>query len=217
MGTVFPHFVEGFAVAYVTVQFNGVETHRMVLDQPITIGRDLSNDIWLGDPKLSRSHCRIVPDGHGHWAVQDLQSHNGVYFHAKRTDYFTPHDGDAFTVGKATVTYHEGFPLAARPTSPVQTLHQSLMTPLVGPVSDHAAPAHAAKNAKALLAAKPAKVSLDVKDDEPLVKPFGLAFQRPAPNPVLPPTTQTKDEKPQPTQSSRSWLATLLASIRASH
>ena len=39
-----------------TVQFNGTETHRVVLDHSITIGRDLSNDIWVGDPKLSRSH-----------------------------------------------------------------------------------------------------------------------------------------------------------------
>ena len=52
---------------------------------PITIGRDVDNDIPLDDTKLSRRHCRIVrsPDG---FVLEDMESSNGSYVNGERAD-----------------------------------------------------------------------------------------------------------------------------------
>lgn len=44
----------------------------------IIIGRDLSADIQLDSPYVSRQHAEITTDG-GYWYVTDLHSKNGVY------------------------------------------------------------------------------------------------------------------------------------------
>ena len=172
----------------------------------------------VGDAKLSRKHCRIGLDDKGRWSVWDLDSRNGVYLKDLRVKRFFPRDGESFTVGRTTVTFHAGSLPKARPATPLATLHESLMTPLVGPVSDHAAPAHAATTVKIHKRPLPQpRPRVHADPTEPLVKPFGLAFQRPAPRPLLPESAVALEEKPSPTQSSRSWIAALFGLKSTSH
>ena len=45
---------------------------------PCSLGRDLSNQIVLHDPTVSRFHCRLIIDRDESW-VEDLDSQNGTY------------------------------------------------------------------------------------------------------------------------------------------
>jgi pSer/pThr/pTyr-binding forkhead associated (FHA) protein len=195
-------------VPYLVVRFNGEETHRLEFDGPITIGRDLACDIWIGDASLSRQHCRIEPDEFGRWIIRDLGSRNGVYYKDQRFTRFAARDGDTFRLGSAKFKFHSGKMPVLRPKTPLQAQHGSLMTPVVGPVSDHAAPALAAKQTRFHRRPLPTpRPKLESEANEPLTQPFSLAFQRPAPRPILEPLTPPAEEKPQPTQSSRNWIA----------
>jgi predicted component of type VI protein secretion system len=197
-------------VPYVVVTYRGQEVHRHEFDQPITIGRDLSCDLWVADPKLSRRHCSIEPDG-DRWTVRDLDSRNGIYLRDLRVKKFTARDSELFVIGHTEVTFHAGSLKIARPATPLDTYHHSLMTPLVGKITDHEAPALAAKTTRFRSRPMPVpKPRLTAEPDEPLVKPFSLAFQRPPPRPILSPETpvMVMEEKPV-TEQSRSWFAKL--------
>ena len=45
---------------------------------PLTIGRDLGNDVQLDDPYVCPQHARIVRDPDGRLVVEDLSSVNGL-------------------------------------------------------------------------------------------------------------------------------------------
>jgi pSer/pThr/pTyr-binding forkhead associated (FHA) protein len=197
-------------VPYVVVTYRGREVHRHEFDQPVTIGRELSCDLWVGDAKLSRQHCRIEPD-EDHWVVRDLGSRNGIYLRDLRVKKFVARDSETFVIGDTEVIFHAGSFRVARPATPLDTHHQSLMSPLVGKVSDHEAPALAAKTTRFRARPMPMpRPRLTSEADEPLTKPFSLAFQRPAPRPILAPETPAvvMEEKPVAEQS-RSWFSTL--------
>ncbi len=51
--------------------------------QPITIGREPSNQIVLSEPEISRRHLRIIPQGDG-YVLQDLESANGTFLNGKQ-------------------------------------------------------------------------------------------------------------------------------------
>jgi pSer/pThr/pTyr-binding forkhead associated (FHA) protein len=54
------------------------------LDEPvISIGRQLSNDIILNDPHVSRNHCLIRSEGE-QYVIEDLNSANGTYVNGER-------------------------------------------------------------------------------------------------------------------------------------
>jgi len=69
---------------------------------PITIGRDLDNDIPLDDTKLSRRHCRIIrePDG---FVLEDMESSNGSYVNGELATRQVLSAGDTITIGVTTL------------------------------------------------------------------------------------------------------------------
>ncbi|MHC4955329.1 MAG: sigma 54-interacting transcriptional regulator [Planctomycetota bacterium] len=69
---------------------------------PITIGRDIDNDIPLDDNKLSRRHCRIVRDPDG-FVLEDLESSNGSFVNGVRADRQVLAAGDTVTIGVSTL------------------------------------------------------------------------------------------------------------------
>lgn len=51
----------------------------------ITLGRDASNQIVIGDPFVSGAHTRIAVADGGYW-VEDLGSRNGTYVNGERVE-----------------------------------------------------------------------------------------------------------------------------------
>jgi signal transduction histidine kinase len=61
-----------------TLIVKGVEEGKFPIEvDTVTIGRDMSNVLTLGDTKVSRKHCRIDKEG-GTFSIQDLESSNGT-------------------------------------------------------------------------------------------------------------------------------------------
>src|SRR5687768_12447974 len=67
-------------------------------DRPLGIGSDPSNPLTLADPKVSRFHCRITTDDHGHLLV-DRGSANGTYVGGLRVREVYLADGARIELG----------------------------------------------------------------------------------------------------------------------
>lgn len=104
-------------MAYLVVHRQGQELCRLQLDGPLTIGRQVSCDLWLPDPRVSREHCRIEPSG-SRWVVRDLGSRNGVYVGGRKVEAQELNDGAQITVGDATITFHAVGFVNKRPAKP---------------------------------------------------------------------------------------------------
>lgn len=64
----------------------------------LRIGRQLDNEISIADPKVSRYHCKILPEG-SHFALIDLDSHNGTLLNDVPVRQRTLEHGDQIRVG----------------------------------------------------------------------------------------------------------------------
>ena len=73
----------------------------------ITIGRDITNDIVISDPEVSRHHARLV-QGPAGYVIEDLRSTNGTFINRERIS--TPHqlhNGDVIGVGETVMLVYE--------------------------------------------------------------------------------------------------------------
>jgi pSer/pThr/pTyr-binding forkhead associated (FHA) protein len=112
--------------AYLTVVVDNREVQRRPLDATtaITLGRSLDCDLWLDDPRLSRTHCRLEPalEGDG-WVVIDLNSRNGVYVNAKRIDGRSAlNHRDVITIGHVHLKFSAHGYVPPRPTDPSEAM-----------------------------------------------------------------------------------------------
>jgi hypothetical protein len=73
----------------------------------MTIGRDITNDIVINDPEVSRHHARLVRTGAG-YLLEDLRSTNGTFVNRHRLT--TPHqlsNGDQVGLGETVIIAYE--------------------------------------------------------------------------------------------------------------
>jgi hypothetical protein len=74
----------------------------------ITIGRDITNDIVINDPEVSRHHARLVQTATG-YALEDLRSTNGAFVNRQRiTSPYQLSHGDLIGLGETITLVFEG-------------------------------------------------------------------------------------------------------------
>jgi len=66
----------------------------------ITVGRDPGSDVFLDNPGVSREHCRIALHPSGSYAMEDLDSANGVFVNDKQVKLHFIRNNDVLHVGK---------------------------------------------------------------------------------------------------------------------
>ena len=80
----------------------------------VTLGRDITNDIVINDPEVSRHHMRLTR-GAGGFTVEDLGSTNGTFVNGQRLTGARPlRPGDMVGLGE-TVTLAYEMSAVARP------------------------------------------------------------------------------------------------------
>lgn len=75
----------------------------------VTLGRDITNDIVINDPEVSRHHCRLTQGGGG-FTIEDLGSTNGTFINGQRLTGARPlSHGDMVGLGETvTLAYEAG-------------------------------------------------------------------------------------------------------------
>ena len=105
------------------------ETYSLTSDE-ILLGRDLANDIPIGQPEVSRRHARFFKDG-GDVYIEDLGSTNGTFINGARIS--SPQQlrpGDAVMVGENIVLVFERIPLEVEEQLPPISVEQEEFTPV---------------------------------------------------------------------------------------
>jgi len=105
------------------------ETYSLTSDE-ILLGRDLANDIPIGQPEVSRRHARFFKDG-GDIYIEDLGSTNGTFINGARIS--SPQQlrsGDAVMVGENIVLVFEKAPLEFEEQLPPISVEQEEFTPV---------------------------------------------------------------------------------------
>ncbi len=110
----------------------------------ITVGRDITNDIVINDPEVSRHHMRFTR-GAGGFTIEDLGSTNGTFVNGQRLTGAKPlNNGDMVGLGETvTLGYEVVRPAAADGPAPtVSSPAQQPQQPTTfAPPSDPADPA----------------------------------------------------------------------------
>ena len=111
----------------------------------IFIGRDLSNDVVINDPEISRRHARIyIQDGT--FVLEDLGSTNGSSVSGQRlVSPYTLHPGEVITLGERITLVFETVELEESTTVSTGSLKQPAATqpespPIQAPVQTPAYP-----------------------------------------------------------------------------
>jgi hypothetical protein len=91
----------------------------------VTIGRLADCEVWINDPRVSRTQATLRCDSTGWTITEDAPSSNGTFVNGRRLTSRTPiRDGDEITVGQTALTFHQEAVVGA-PTAPAPGLAPS--------------------------------------------------------------------------------------------
>jgi predicted component of type VI protein secretion system len=117
----------------------------------ITLGRDITNDIVINDPEVSRHHMRLTR-GAGGFTIEDLGSTNGTFINGQRMTGAKPlTNGDMIGLGETVTLGYElvrNIPGMAAPAAPMAQQAPPQPAPQQ-PVNPYAPPADVAPHAPA--------------------------------------------------------------------
>jgi predicted component of type VI protein secretion system len=115
----------------------------------VTLGRDITNDIVINDPEVSRHHARLIRTPNG-YSYEDLRSTNGSFVNRQRLSApYQLQNGDLLGLGETITLVYEVVGEAAA----------TMVAPSGGSAAPQPMPAPAARPA-------PAPVAADVDDEE---------------------------------------------------
>lgn len=84
----------------------------------VALGRDITNDIVINDPEVSRHHCRLTRTPAG-YTMEDLGSTNGTFVNGQRLTSVRPLvNGDMIGLGETVTLVYEGGAIQAPPSTP---------------------------------------------------------------------------------------------------
>ena len=73
-------------------------------ESELSLGRDASNGLPIGDPSVSRRHCLIRPEGSG-FKIRDLESRNGTLVNGEQVKDHWLHHLDEIAVGDSVFRF----------------------------------------------------------------------------------------------------------------
>ena len=83
-------------------------TIRTLEDGPLSLGRDVVNQVTVGDPAVSRKHCTISEISSGTFEVADLDSHNGTFVNGVQVSRTQINHGDRIRIGISEFVFLTG-------------------------------------------------------------------------------------------------------------
>ncbi len=101
-----------------TIVFENREVRSFeLMDEVITIGRSVENEVEIPDPNMSRRHCRIEKHN-GQFILRDLNSSNGTRVNGRKVISHVLSDGDRVECGHSVIGYRTAGPYAPRQPQP---------------------------------------------------------------------------------------------------
>ncbi len=99
----------------------------------VYVGRDITNEIVINDPEVSRKHARLTLQAGGGYTLEDLGSTNGTFVDGQRIT--GPHllaSGEAIMLGDNVSLAYEAYP--AEPAETVAVQREEMATPAPQPL-----------------------------------------------------------------------------------
>jgi transcriptional regulator with GAF, ATPase, and Fis domain len=92
-------------------------TVRAVNGGGLSLGRDPSNQVTVGEPAVSRRHCTISEGSSGAFEIADLESHNGTFVNGVKVSRASLKHGDRIRIGTSEFVFLTGPDDASLPSS----------------------------------------------------------------------------------------------------
>ena len=113
----------------------GAGTEYPLEKTDLILGRDLSNDIVVNDPEVSRRHARLILQ-EGSYILEDLSSTNGTFIRGQRLGApLVLRPGETITIGEKVVLKYEVLQTDPNATVVVQRRVVDATQPPAAPVS----------------------------------------------------------------------------------